>query len=765
MKKLRDNIQKWPNFKFVLDQKLQMGVLTICLLVIILVSFGNTVRLNTVLLGSTENYVEDVAYQLTNEINTKLESDLIAVQLVADSIQRLRTGVNGDLVMQSYLERKSAIMGMDSFIVLEPDGTVSQSEFTIENPLEIASVQDAFQGKSSITHIGNEMLLFTVPVYYGEDIEKVLLGVRNQSTVQKMIQPKSFEGEGLSCIVNSQGDVIISPTDISPFAQLADIIDEGSDDQINRQIEQLQDDLQKGNSGVLHFTSITGTKIIMSYHNLNIGNWVLLVMIPADLVIAETSEYVLRTVVVTGLIALVILLFLLVVSRFYYRYNKNLENIAYTDVLTGGLNNLAFQTKYRALAKTMQPNSYAVVLFNIKGFKLVNENFGVVAGDDTIRYVYQIMKENMSEHEFVARGESDFLFVCMKQTKPEKIKARIEQIEKEINAFNAYAEIPYNLNFFQGVYLIDDPALEITIVQDRARAACQSQRLTGQTGCSFYSTALTQQMQIEQELDTLFDESIQNGDFKVYLQPKVYLNDNTLGGAEALVRWQHPKRGIISPADFIPVLEKNGKICTLDLYVFEGVCALQERWYQEGKKLFPISVNLSRQHFKNLNFLKRFSEVAGRYQIPPDMLEFELTESIFVDDQQLSLVKYGIQEMHNKGFLCSLDDFGSGFSSLGMLKAFDVDTLKLDRRFFDDMSSGKNQKIIACLTELADKLQVKTVAEGIETPDQLEYLRAVHCDMVQGYVFSRPLSIPDFELWEQQFAAADHTENKMEVRP
>ena len=147
------------------------------------------------------------------------------------------------------------------------------------------------------------------------------------------------------------------------------------------------------------------------------------------------------------------------------------------------------------------------------------------------------------------------------------------------------------------------------------------------------------------------------------------------------------------------------------------------------------------------------------------MLEFELTESIFVDDQQLSLVKYGIQEMHNKGFLCSLDDFGSGFSSLGMLKAFDVDTLKLDRRFFDDMSSGKNQKIIACLTELADKLQVKTVAEGIETPDQLEYLRAVHCDMVQGYVFSRPLSIPDFELWEQQFAAADHTENKMEVRP
>ncbi len=426
MKKLMENIQKWPNFKRVLDPKLQMGVLTICLLVIILVSIGNSVQLNTVLLDSTEDYVEDVAYQLTNEINAKLESDLIAVQLVADSVQRLRTDVNGDQVVQDYLERKSAIMGMDSFIILEPDGTVSKSEFTVENPLEIAGVRDAFQGESNISHMGNEMLLFAVPIYFGDNIDKVLLGVRNQNTVQNMIQPKSFAGEGLSCIVNSRGDVIISPTDISPFMQLADIIDEGSDNHIKHQVEQLQDDLQKGNAGVLHFTSTNGTPIIMSYHSLHISDWVLLVMIPGDLVIAETSQYVVRTVVVTGLIALVIVLFLLVVSRFYYRYNKNLENIAYTDVLTGGLNNAAFQTRYRALAKTMQPNSYAVVLFNIKGFKLVNENFGVVAGDDTIKYVYQIMKENMSEHEFVARSESDFFFVCMKESKPEKIEARIE---------------------------------------------------------------------------------------------------------------------------------------------------------------------------------------------------------------------------------------------------------------------------------------------------------------------------------------------------
>ncbi len=197
-------------------------------------------------------------------------------------------------------------------------------------------------------------------------------------------------------------------------------------------------------------------------------------------------------------------------------------------------------------------------------------------------------------------------------------------------------------------------------------------------------------------------------------------------------------------------MEKNGKICQLDLFVFRKVCQLQERWKKEGRTLFPISVNLSRQHFKNANFLQTFSQEAGQYDIPTSMIEFELTESIFLDESQVPLVKYGIREMHSKGFLCSLDDFGSGFSSLGMLKAFDVDSIKLDRRFFDDMSSEKTQKIIACLIELANRLEVHTVAEGIETPNQLEYLRQAKCDMIQGYIFSRPLPISEFEQWMDQ---------------
>lgn len=211
------------------------------------------------------------------------------------------------------------------------------------------------------------------------------------------------------------------------------------------------------------------------------------------------------------------------------------------------------------------------------------------------------------------------------------------------------------------------------------------------------------------------------------------------------MRWIHPEKGVIYPSDFIPLFEMNGKICSLDFYIFTQVCQTLHGWIASGKNPFPVSVNLSRQHFLEYNFLKKFADIAKEYEIPPGMIEFELTESIFFDNRQINVVKEMIRQMHQLGFLCSLDDFGSGFSSLGLLKEFDVDTIKLDRSFFVNMAGEKAKDVIACLIELSKKLKVHTVAEGIETDEMVEYLRMIKCDMVQGYIFSRPIPISEFE--------------------
>ena len=211
------------------------------------------------------------------------------------------------------------------------------------------------------------------------------------------------------------------------------------------------------------------------------------------------------------------------------------------------------------------------------------------------------------------------------------------------------------------------------------------------------------------------------------------------------MRWIHPERGVIYPSDFIQLFEKTDHICELDLYVFEEVCKLIHRWLQEGRELLPISVNLSRVHFRNLNFLRAFSALKEKYEVPDNIIEFELTESIFFDDQQRELVKSAVQEMHKYGFHCSLDDFGVGYSALALLKDFDVDAIKLDRQFFMDMDGRKARSVIEGFLSLARKLNVKTVAEGIETKDQVDYLKEADCDMVQGYVFYKPMPAREFE--------------------
>lgn len=730
---------------------LQIGVLFFCLFIIIILFVRNTLRMNGVLSDVTVGYVQDVAYQLADDVSAHIQSDLNALELLADSVPRVHKKSGDDQAIQEFLNRKAAILDLNELVLIDSDRKASDP--SLEQKICAAgraSIDKAFEGTRGVTNLEQESLLYTVPIFVDGRVDMVLAGVRNQDNVQALIQPRSFEQRSLTCIINRSGQVVISPLDNSPFMTLEDIVANSLN--LDKRIGQMRENLENGIDGSFQFLALNGQQLILSYHSLEFGGWVLLMLVPADLVTAEVDGNLYQLFWAVGIVVILMSLFVLAVLRFYRSYNERLSETAFRDPLTGGMNNAAFAAKYYEMQTEQTAAGGSIVMFNIRGFKMVNENYGATAGNEVIRYIYKKMEECRRPGEFVCRSESDHFFFYIKESDPRQIRERIQEIENTINSYEDQVEIPYVLRFDEGVYRIDSQELELTIMQDRARLACQMQRESGQGGCTFYTEELMETVRKEQRLNDLYDESLKEHYFQVYLQPKVRLQDGSVGGAEALVRWFHPTLGMISPGDFIPMLEKNGKICSLDLYVFEEVCALQKRWMEEGRDVLTISVNLSRQHFRNLNFLKKFSAIAERYGIKKGMIELELTESIFIDDQQISLIHSGICEMHKKGFLCSLDDFGSGFSSLGMLKSFDVDTLKLDRRFFDNMETEKARNIIACLIELADRLNVQTVAEGIETPEQLEYLRQIRCDMIQGFIFSRPLSIPDFEAWRDENA-------------
>ena len=234
-------------------------------------------------------------------------------------------------------------------------------------------------------------------------------------------------------------------------------------------------------------------------------------------------------------------------------------------------------------------------------------------------------------------------------------------------------------------------------------------------------------------------------EFAIYLQPKLDLRTDAVVGAEALVRWIDPVRGLVPPSDFIPLFERNGFVVDLDLCVFEQVCALLRAWIDGGRRPVVLSVNMSRAHLADPCFLGRYEEIRRRHDVPASLIEIELTETlVFEDPVGLGRV---IDELHAAGYSCSMDDFGSGYSSLNVLKDIDVDVLKLDRVFFDavDADTGRGAAIVDIVIELARRLRMRTVAEGVETREQAAFLKRAGCDMIQGYLFSRPVPPVEFE--------------------
>jgi len=300
-----------------------------------------------------------------------------------------------------------------------------------------------------------------------------------------------------------------------------------------------------------------------------------------------------------------------------------------------------------------------------------------------------------------------------------------------------------------GISQIDNADEDLFIYIDRCEVALNCCAKTiGRTRflrSAFFNECDRTKLIEEKKIENKMAKALESGQFSVYLQPKFDIDSNRVAGAEALVRWQDPERGMIMPNDFISLFEKNGFILKLDLFVFEKVCKIIRSWIDAGAAPVPISVNLSRTYLDSLLFLDNLEKIRKQYNVPSEYIELELTESIVYENMGLLLTI--INKIHSLGYTCSIDDFGSGYSSLNLLRNVPVDTLKLDRGFFleSEESPERGNAVITSVIDLARKLNMKTVSEGVESVVQVNFLKNAQCDLVQGYVFSKPVPIPEFE--------------------
>lgn len=294
---------------------------------------------------------------------------------------------------------------------------------------------------------------------------------------------------------------------------------------------------------------------------------------------------------------------------------------------------------------------------------------------------------------------------------------------------------------------------------DRANLAAKHCKGNYIRNYAFYTRQMSQEIEKEQRIVNSMKSALENHEFVVFYQPKYGLSDNQIAGAEALVRWKHPERGMISPGEFIPVFERNGFITKLDYYVWEQTCIQLRKWMDEGKNPLPISVNLSRISLYNKDIVNVICNLVDSYRIPRRLFQVELTESAYNTNPKA--VQDMMQRLREEGFYILMDDFGSGYSSLNVLKDIVVDVLKMDMKFFaGDDREGRGENIMAAVIRMAKWLNMPVVAEGVERIEQVEFLRSIGCEYVQGYYFAKPMPVEEYE--KLQFDRP-HAERKKET--
>jgi diguanylate cyclase (GGDEF)-like protein len=427
---------------------------------------------------------------------------------------------------------------------------------------------------------------------------------------------------------------------------------------------------------------------------------------------------------------------------------ENTQIIQYTerDTLTG-LYNRAFFYRYCRQFDQYQKNlEMDAVLVNVNRFHLINERYGKAYGDDVLRRIGSRMKALTAEIGGIAcRREADtFLIYCPHQTDYQPVLDGIS-VELSVDRSGSNA-----VRVRMGVYANADKTIEVERRFDRAKIAADTARSNYMSSYALYDRTLHEKVIYEERLLEDFETALRERQFVVHYQPKFDIRPETpvLASAEALVRWIHPELGFISPGSFIPLFEENGLIQQLDLYVWRETASQITQWKTTHGKAVPVSVNVSRIDMYDPELINTFQTLLEDHRLSPEELLLEITESAYTQDSAQIISK--VKKLRDLGFHIEMDDFGTGYSSLNMISRLPIDALKLDMTFIRDaFQTGGDTRLVEMIIDIADYLHVPVIAEGVETEEQLSTLRALGCDLVQGYYFSKPVPPEEFERFFQ----------------
>lgn len=429
-------------------------------------------------------------------------------------------------------------------------------------------------------------------------------------------------------------------------------------------------------------------------------------------------------------------------------FERELRHLAESDYLTGLANRRGLHAFYDELPK----NGFVHAIFiDIDNFKRVNDVYGHSMGDELLTNISRLIQENTKA--FASRIGGDEYVVLLDG---DKTQEELEDIAKtlltKLECIEFRKDILSLVSLSIGIVMSQSTQLPLDDILNKCDAAMYQAKYNGKNCYTIYK-AYDKEVEINHNIELEMEDALKNGEFHIYLQPKVNMVTSELYGAEALSRWIHPVDGVREPIRYIPLFEKNGFIARLDLYNFEQVCKLKATWAGEKYEHIPVSINISRLHLYNRSFPDTLTRIAEQYGIATSELELEITEGVFIKDTKELINMVNMLQEH--GFLVSIDDFGSGFSALNLLKDIPVNTIKIDKEFLQLSSNDfRGRKVIRNVIAMCRDLKLDVVTEGIETKQQVDFITSCGCQIAQGYYYAKPLPVDEFSVF-----ANDHLTN------
>lgn len=687
----------------------------------------------------------EVVTQNKDVITSKLNLEMNNVKNISKSIALNLQGKEiNETTLYECLQSISIINEEERVFASLPNG---QAIFLHEDTINISGrnyFRTSMKGNPNISNKiiartdGSDVFIISVPI----EIDNTIVGtVQRFYSVKEMYELCSlslFSSKGTMNIVNKDGYILISSqsdkynTEMDNYLRV--LYEEGNVEQSKK----LEKHIQQNKEGFLE-VDINNEASFMSFTPIEgIHDWFLVTSV-AENAISPNGSIVVRMFY----IIFVVIVIVFGTSMFYFIYFKNkqqanLEHLAFVDTITKGASYTKFQVDFHEILNRCNDDTFYLLKFDIDNFKYINNYYSFELGDKILYQIYHAIHAKLYEDECISRISSDHFIVLLRNdASEERLKRMMETVESEEGI---------QIYFSSGVYKIHNRQEPIALMVDRAGVAASASKGSLVKKVGIYSEEFENKMIHNEQLKRSIKEALKQHEILPFYQPKVDVNTNMVVGAEALARWIKKDGTRIFPDEFIPVCEQSGLIIELDMLIFEDVLKFQRNRILQGLHCVTISVNFSRNHLFDKDFIPKLSKLMKEYQIPMNLVEIEITESAFFNN--MNIMNEFVEALHKQGFMVSMDDFGSGYSSLNMLKDIQIDVLKIDREFLIGTENSEKQKIIfAAISRMAKELNIKVVVEGVETLDNVEMMKAYGCTIAQGYFYAKPMPEDDFEAF------------------